>query len=196
MQSFVRQMAQYDALAATFKSKYRNLPGDATVFGCTDSADNTCNNGAIEAFPSATEWLFALESALFWKQLSDSGFRPSGVSYTATIPVDIVIVDINVPEAEIGTAGVAVYAVSGVNYYIVSGYTNNFAINTTAGLTATDSVAFDQKVDDGLATTGNVVVGLAAANPNCNDLGAYDIVNGGSTLVCSLAVKMMSGMNF
>jgi hypothetical protein len=190
-------MAQYDALAATFKSKYKNLPGDATVFGCTadlDGSGNTCNNGAIEAYDDGDIWFYG-ETGIFWKHLSDSGFRPEGVIYTATIPAtNTVTVDINVPKAQIGTAGVAVYGtVAGGNFYLVGGYTTDAKIDSTEGLSAVDSVAFDQKVDDGVANAGNVQsTGLAG----CNTVATTYTITSGSTLVCSLTVKLMSGMSF
>ena len=208
MQSFVRQMAQYDALAATFKGKYKQLPGDSSVFGCTNGLDGTstpansstgvaaiCNNGAVETLVSGSILYFAAETALYWKQLSDSGFKPSGDTYTQTIPVATVVIDTNLPKAQIGKAGVAVAGLAGGNYYYVGNYDAGGEINETGGLSAVDSLAFDSKTDDGVATTGNVIVGLAAANANCNDLGVYDVVNG-TGFVCSLRIKHMSGISF
>jgi len=200
MQAFVRQIQQYDALTATFKGKFGALPGDASVFGCTNAMDtstNVCNNGVIEPASAPPSIFFAAETALFWKHLSDSGFKPSGVSYVSAIPASTVTVNVNVPKAQIGTAGISVYGTAaGGNLYVVGGYAPDFAINTAHGLTSIDSLAFDKKVDDGLATTGDVVVSLATPNPNCNDAGVYDIPNGGTTLVCSLAIRLMANTNF
>jgi len=203
MQAFVRQIQQYDALTATFKGKFGALPGDASVFGCTNAMDtstNVCNNGVIEPASSPPSMYFAAETALFWKHLSDSGFKPSGVSYVSAIPAtNTVTVNVNVPKAQIGTAGIAVYGTAaGGNLYVVGGYRTDFAINTEAGLTSIDSIAFDKKVDDGIPDTGDVRVSLADASPACNSTGggaAYNIASG-STLVCSLAVRLMANTNF
>jgi prepilin-type N-terminal cleavage/methylation domain-containing protein len=68
MQSFVRQMAQYDALTASFKSKYKQLPGDSSVFGCTanlDGSGNVCNNGAVQPLIITNTLYFAAETAYF-----------------------------------------------------------------------------------------------------------------------------------
>lgn len=198
MQSFVRQIQQFDSLTATFKSKYDNLPGDAATFACASGVNNTCGNGAIEATVASGTFYFFLESSFFWKNLSDAGFRPEGVSFTQTLTGNIIRANINVPKAEIGTdAGVVAYGTTATgNSFYVGGYTANFGgFNTAAGLSAVDSVAYDQKVDDGVANAGNVQVALQTPSASCNSAGAYAI-DSGTTVVCNLAIKMLNGMNF
>jgi len=198
MQSFVRQMAQYDALAATFKTKYDQLPGDSASFGCTaalDGSTNVCGNGTIEDLVVATSHYFAAESSLYWKQLSDSGFKPSGVSFVKAIPAtNTVTINQNVPKAQIGTAGVVVFGTTTTgNSYLVGGYTNNSLFNLAPGISAIDAMAYDSKTDDGVANAGSV---QSSGLTGCNTVPATYTVTSSNTLVCALVIKFMNGISF
>lgn len=161
MQSFIRQVGQYDAAIAIFKDKFGNLPGDNNLFGTT--CTSTCSPGdGIVTSTAGTITLFNGEIGGFWADLSSSGLKNeegnSGV-FTAVRDAATTAPTINThyPQAKVGTnAALIVFGVSGANYYRVGANTAN-TIAPTDALKPADALAIDSKLDDGLGSAGNVV---------------------------------------
>jgi prepilin-type N-terminal cleavage/methylation domain-containing protein len=171
MQSFIRQVGQYDAAVAVFQDKFGNLPGDNNLFS---TACTTCvlGDGVIQSADAvATE--FNSEIGAFWSDLGSSGLKneekPTTVTSgewnavrtdTTTAPV----LNQHVPQAKIGTStGIYGYGVGGKNYFFLgTNSTNTLAFGTTSGsLKPADALAVDTKIDNGIPNTGNVVAQAA-----------------------------------
>lgn len=171
MQSFIRQIGQFDAATGIFKDKFGDLPGDNTLFG-TATTSGTLGNGYITD-QNAAILLFGSEIGGFWADLSSSGLKNedgnSGV-YTAdrdatAATASTNLVSVAFPLAKVGTnAGVLAFSSSGNgnatgNYYWVGSVVPTAAtgaIVTGGALKPADVIAIDSKLDNGVPDTGNV----------------------------------------
>jgi len=205
MQSFIRQIGQYDAATATFKDKFGNLPGDNTLFGTTCTATCVGGDGIVTQTAAATALVFNGEIGGFWNDLQLSGLKNeqnSGV-FTALRLDGVTVAPVagnHIPLAKIGTGlGVMTWGVAGANYYAVSSFaaTNALtAISTSASVRPADALAVDTKLDDGLATTGNVRGGdqttltLTPAAGTCAATNAYVVTT--TTGTCNLNIRIGS----
>lgn len=88
IQSFVRQMQQYDIGVANFKTKYNSLPGDSKL---VDPPGN--GNGIIEqsyySYDSTTGFITVSgfnEAAGFWLQMKNTGFNLPNLNFTGNLP--------------------------------------------------------------------------------------------------------------
>jgi prepilin-type N-terminal cleavage/methylation domain-containing protein len=220
MQSFIRQIGQYDAAVAVFQDKFGNLPGDNALFGAGEGsvAGTDLANGYIGDCASviATQ---NCEIGTFWSDLSSSGLKNeegnAGVwtAINAASGTTAPALNTNYPSAKIGTnVGIIAYGSSvGINgagnFYSVGTITTASAnIARNGGLKPADVVAIDSKLDDGAVTTGNIraVDSSITALP----VAATSLVNGtlsastchatsGTTLnaaltttVCSIVIRM------
>lgn len=80
IQKTVREIQQYRSAIGAFKTKYKGIPGDTTLFGLTASCGNghrTIGNGQTEA----------LEMQAFWSELSQGvGLtNPDGDAFTSYV---------------------------------------------------------------------------------------------------------------
>lgn len=176
----VRQIGQFDAGVANFKTKYNYLPGDAPAFG--GDGDGTI---------SAVGWgpglhVFAYEIANFWYCMDQQLF--SGPQAQSNPPTSEGA-EKNVPAAKSGitgsyliASGLAVsqdaypdlsnpqnyYAILGPNQSVYSGGAGAYVFVTTssanASMKTSDMLALDTKMDDGLANSGNVISGAIGNN--------------------------------
>ena len=170
MQSFIRQVGQYDAAVGVFKDKFGNLPGDNSLFGTVCTGTCASGDGTISSTALITALTFNGELGGFWGDLAASGLKneegtfDSSVSRTATSTIPIL--NTHIPSAKVGTnAGIYAYGASGKSYYYVAGpsASGTLAMGTTLSpLKPADALAVDSKVDDGVPSTGNVR-GVAAA---------------------------------
>src|SRR5688572_26961908 len=73
IQSFVRQIQEFDIAVTNFKTKFNGLPGDSTAMGCSNTAQSTCGNNVIEDDSFVTNDNLTLyfngEAANFWPDL-------------------------------------------------------------------------------------------------------------------------------
>ena len=210
LQTLVKTIQQYDVAATNFETKYNGqVPGDSIAFACRAYIYNTCGDGQVYT----DRFVFSggnapdlTESLDFWKHLNQAGllsqsftgypaggfpgnsFLPPG-DFTGYLPTlaygtktflsaNTIIAD--APQVYFGNA------------WIIEG---NLASNASpTGLTTNEALALDSKLDDGVATTGNIqslsafsgpYLSSATANTQCPDY-----TNLGNTApVCALAIK-------
>ncbi len=168
VQAQVRQIGQIDASVMGFVTKYGNLPGDATSFEVV--AGGTQDNLIIET--SAADQ-FDSEAAAVWPQLSASGFkREEGGSYVTGFAVGTAY-----PKAVIGSSGNGILAYGNEdpealnvgaigNVYIIADCSEmiDAMLDCKSGLSGNQVISIDQKMDDGVGTSGNVAAVALAAN--------------------------------
>ncbi len=173
IQAFVRQIGQFDAAIANYQTKFNGLPGDETSV----SPDGN-NDGLIQ---SATANTMDGERGEFWNNLSTSGLKnENGQAYAA----DDGAPGTGVPVAKLGS-GIGVWpgadTAARVNYYRIAtqpATPNTLTDLATANVNANDSLAIDLKMDNGLATTGNMlVVTDLTADAGGYTTGAYGAAN-------------------
>jgi prepilin-type N-terminal cleavage/methylation domain-containing protein len=228
------QIEKYNAAVNTFRTKYNGIPGDidpttAGSFGftvginCTGTQAGFRNgNGLIEGYISPDIFYQGFDEVeLFWSDLSLAGFLdapiPSGSGppiycATATPVSSVTIISEYLPVAKIGHGNfLYVYATGGTNWFglsAVAGLGNAYAHFSTATISVTQAYNMDNKVDDGLPTTGvvqavyiqNSVTSTSVApngNPDTastcynNATNAYSTnVSNGSGPNCALSFKM------
>lgn len=164
IQAFTRQIGQFDAAVVNFGDKFGGLPGDTSAFSTAGAV--TQNNGIIETGDNAN---LEGEAAQFWNQLTLSGLKReegAGEYSAAGFPVGTAF-----PRAKVGAAGTGVIGVgetdgldglaggpTGNAYFIgnCSGMSANNTLACEPGLTGSQAIAIDAKLDDGVSTTGNV----------------------------------------
>lgn len=202
IQSFVRQLGQYDAAVGTFADKFGDLPGDNTLFtstGSTVDGNIEDDNGAI--------LLATGEIAQFWSELSQSGLKNEGGDDFEDMEDSAGISPgTDSPKASLGTNATVVAAgASGANYYFVAQFTNSTSttIATADALTPADALAVDLKMDDGAPNLGLVMAhdqatldaaGVAVTTTTCASAtattGTYVVAT--ETDVCQLRVRIGS----
>ena len=165
IQAFTRQIGQFDAAVINFGDKFGGLPGDTSAFSTAGVASTaTLNNGLIQYASTAA---IGDEAANFWNQLTLSGLKReegAGTYTTAGYPVGTAF-----PRAKIGSAGTgvivagetAIDALAGgpsANVYIAADCSamTSSTISCRSGITGSQGIAIDAKLDDGVGTTGNV----------------------------------------
>lgn len=176
----VRQIEQFDAAVNNFMTKYNSIPGDSKAMGCTTPL---CGNGEVDdtfrVLGHPRPWYFDEEVANFWVHLGQSGFMQDGASFTAVVPASGFDISSNLrngPAAPIGIGTGVIAATTDLtplgyltyyttiyqlaNHTAVNSSTNSGSIqaNDIASITAADALALDQKIDDGLPSSGTVYV--------------------------------------
>jgi hypothetical protein len=199
------QLGQFDAGVENFKTKFNYLPGDAPAFGGN-------GDGAIGMYPTRganMNWFFDCEIGNFWYSIDSTQFTGAACNGTAgTMPIASGPGQ-NVPASKLGISGSLVIA-SGIgqsytnnnidltnprNYYAIfnpaaispllyGAYHGAFITTTTSNsaVKPVDLLALDQKIDDGVGTTGNVLSGSIG-----NDSGGHPGINATALTACSSA---------
>jgi len=163
MQSFVRQIGQYDAAVAVFKDKFGNLPGDNNLFGTACTGTCVPGDGMITQTAALTALVFNGEIGGFWNDLSLSGLKSednvsSFTAYRGALTAQAPTLGTYLPQAKVGSsAGIYAYGVGGKNYFVLGGTSANTIDLGTGVLKPADALAIDGKLDDGVANAGNVV---------------------------------------
>ncbi len=229
------QLAQYqkfDAAASTFRTKYDGLPGDlrvpkATQFnlsntGCTGARGLRDGNDLIEDGFSPSYHQGYREPQLFWNDLSSAKLinhlfpGPTATDPSCAGPANADLLTgpthiINfLPEARIGQSNyIYVNTWNNRNWYgmsVVSSMTNT-CMTSAPGLRVILASAIDEKLDDGLATSGvvraayiscasSVQIPSNAATHGVNTCyettsGVYSTaIEGGDRINCALMVRM------
>lgn len=189
----ISQIEKYNTAVNTFRGKFGAIPGDmnastATQFGfndpnCTGGIGQRDGNGLIDGGSSAGALgQGGYETGLFWADMSTTGLTqyvdgtynfsnhtnpttPCGSSLTSAISTTI---NLYLPVAKIGHGNyVYVYNNNSINYYGLSDVTNIASggqITSTPSLTVQQAFNIDQKMDDGLPATGNVITNYVTGN--------------------------------
>ncbi len=175
IQAFCRQIGQFDASVATFRDKFKSIPGDSYSY------DSSIGNGdGVIRSSTGEDW--DGETANFWFQLSQTGLKNEelpGVYYSTTYAANFPINAATPasPKGKIGNnlgfiayGGLSIPALdltySG-NVYIAADCTLSTAadnISCTNGLSGPDAASVDSKLDDGNGTSGNIVAFTAPAS--------------------------------
>jgi hypothetical protein len=165
----------------TFRGKYGAVPGDMNVAtanqfgftvggGCSGIQGARDGNGLIDGYSAPYVLYQGLgETELFWQDLPEAnlidgtfpnGSAPAIVCNSAAAAQTISASGIGgyLPAAKIGNGNfVYVYEENGVNWWglsAITGFGNLINCNTTIPVSAAFSI--DEKIDDGLPTTGTV----------------------------------------
>jgi prepilin-type N-terminal cleavage/methylation domain-containing protein len=204
----ITQISEFNAGVNTFKLKYDALPGDiltpanyalssTNIAGDADGLlEDDSNDNTIE---DASD-----EITGFWTHLSQVGLIQG--SYVACVAGGGCVLTTNIPTAKIGTGGVGVYGVSGVNYYQIGAASSaaGGAADYANNLTPLEAQTIDGKLDNAIPGTG-IVLGRTGTTPNgtatgscVTDVGAdttitsadvaYTLTN--TTAVCQVRIKM------
>jgi prepilin-type N-terminal cleavage/methylation domain-containing protein len=206
------QIQQFDAGVENFKTKYNYLPGDAPAFG--GDGDGLIDTTA--AIADNANSVFACEIANFWNNFDLQSYTGSICGPPGAKPTTAGAAK-NVPLSKFGAKGAFVTASSlsvdggcyadsanrrsyysildaseAQNLSVYSLYHFNSTSATNSAVKPNDLLALDAKMDDGVASSGNVLsgsigncvsnVGGIVANPlpNCSDgSGAYQVQNSG-----------------
>ncbi len=154
---------RYKALVSQFKTNYQALPGDinnASTYwqDCRfESAD--CNgNGDGKITSSANDT--TTEAALAWQHLSISGYIPK--AYSGDLIGGYYVPNQNIPAAPYKDSGYLVtnaipytHASWGGSHFLNVGSMSNWRFDTPAA-SLSDAMAIDHKLDDGIASTGDI----------------------------------------
>jgi prepilin-type N-terminal cleavage/methylation domain-containing protein len=213
--SFSKQIQQYDIAVSNFKTKFKHLPGDAPA--CGGNGDGYIFDGFTQDFT----WRAEIRS--FWNCLSifqnvkenEAGY----LSQLAPVP------GISMPKTKIGDkqtgivgvttqlsvrqvfVGKAIYGIGGMTGNINLGIAYLFFSEIYPTISASDALAVDKKMDDGVANAGSVratlpnygggTFGLTADNTagsGCvmNTNAALYNINSTSTGPCGLSILMLA----
>lgn len=206
IRSIITDISLYKTAALTFQSKYDCIPGDcakATVFFGTavacpsPDATGTCN-GNGDGKVSREPWITGeyAETLLFWNHLALAGLIPG--SYTG-IPGGggpwQHVPGVNCPSTKVGiNSGVGTWWMDG-GFSDGNNFLGNYLnilevgmINTAAPdnpiFTPAEAYSIDQKVDDGIPSTGVVHAYRMCSTTGVEATAQYDIMN--AQLRCSL----------
>lgn len=157
IQALIRETAQFDSAVENFVTKYNQLPGDSKLSGAAPG-----NNDGIISI--ANPDFMSGEPAKFWADLSVSGLaNPDGGNFVdnSSDSNSGLATDRYAPKS---TDGKNAYflalgsGTAGTNYYFIAGanIAADTSINATTAFLPSDVLAFDTKIDDGVANTGNV----------------------------------------
>ncbi len=213
LQSIVSDIKRFQNAIALFKEKYKYLPGDmptATSFWGTDTncpntpanttpKTATCNgdgNGGIGGLNCASgtcSWTNEYETFRTWQHLADGGFiEGSYTGVTGPATTNAAMPGVNSPQSVSSGGGYMITLLNdpgGVADYPIAMshviFLGAFSGGSSAPLlTSTEALAIDQKMDDGLPGTGNVLGPILT--PNCTTssvaaTAAYNTNAGGAT---------------
>ena len=166
LRSQLTQLSDYDTAVNTFNSKYGGIPGDysqaaAIVAGVVSNSSTTTGegngNGLIESSGTDTDFGFAGEPAMFFSELSLEKLIPQSITTnTFAVGTAITIGDTTMPPAKIGGGNrVSVGTDGSYNYYLLAKYSGSTNTGTgvpmvAKGLTVSQALQIDEKIDDGI----------------------------------------------
>lgn len=207
----VRQIGQFDSMVLNFKDSYRYLPGDAPTFG--GDGDGVIELTATSGYDNDIE-SFAGEIGNFWHDLDSTQFPGIAPFVQPGAKPNSSGSSKNVPASKLGSEGSFFIASAlGItaltadtanprNFYAILHRSQAQALSTwgwysfspttsvNSAVKPVDLLALDQKIDDGLANSGNVLsgaigtnisVGGIIANPlaSCSSGSTYVVANTG-----------------
>lgn len=174
IQSFVRMLQQYDIAHIQFQQKFKQLPGDTSLFPITGygAGRSGANDGKIldDNFTNGG-WAFRYEIAHYWKHLFQAGMIPKDYAVDASTGVRA---GVHIPETPFKGAGLYpvmwpyetppltnLGATRWSNQYTIADYSQRVndsdpwggmgLIPTYNFATSSQALAIDTKIDDGKA---------------------------------------------
>jgi prepilin-type N-terminal cleavage/methylation domain-containing protein len=203
LRATISQLEKYSAAVNTFRGKYGGLPGDTNrgtrFFTGTANGDG---DGLLED-GAAGILLLTGEMAQFWIQLGLADMIDGNFALCAAGNPTLAT---NFPEAKNGKGGIVAYSQNSLNHFHIGVQTPPTAVATCALATAfndalkpEDAFTIDQKLDDGVATTGQVIdmvgqtAGTAAGDAAClSAIGGVDdyTLTGIQADACQLRIRM------
>lgn len=177
LQSLVNSVNQYKVAVHTFKLKFNKLPGDmdnaASYWpSCVDNGANTCNGNNNDSVEENRE------RERFWQHLSLAelvngnydGWQTGASTIETRNPIYFQI-PLNFQNGTVtDRGGAALY--SGHGFYMTPE-------TSTSTLKETEMKQIDLKFDDGIASTGQIMLGLQDPSADCLESGTtnYDLTN-------------------
>lgn len=191
----ITQISQIDTAANSFRAKFNGVPGDynspaSIINGVTGNNSATVGEGNGNGYIESSGVTFYLglagEPVMFFAELSATGnvFNIPITTTSFSANAGTWTVNTALPPSPLGGGNYigiqSIPPAEGVsfpplgNYYLIGEFAgaNNGAGEpgtTAAGLTVSQALALDAKLDDGFPTTGNVFVGgtlaFATATP-------------------------------
>lgn len=161
--SQIQQVQQFQIMVRNFKDKYAQLPGDSTIInGAIANNDGILDDGEEEINWSG-------EVQLFWQNLSQLGGLSEQFMSNSAVPSENARTVLNklglTPTAKLDK-NLTIYAHSDRVNGVIGNYFNigdaqydddDNRIEFSAGVFGEQAAAIDQKIDDGLANSGDVV---------------------------------------
>lgn len=204
--SAVSQLEKTNAAANTFFTKYNGYPGDllasrAAGFALTTRAGSDARgdgDSIIEGHNATNPTANALgsENVLFWRDLSSADLIPEGFSAATDAPAasltSVTLADYLPQSPFRETTYVSILASSGRNFFYIdqissTAATTGVITSTGNGLSPLESKSMDEKLDDGLPTSGTVLAVTGITNTGVNytaDAGAAVTAGTSSPTVC------------
>ena len=187
LRSAVTQIEKVNAGVNTFRAKFGGYPGDllsnrAVSFALTarNGADGRGDgDGIVEGHnaTAATANALGSENVLFWRDLSSADLIPEGFS-TATDAAAASLTNTTLagylPQSPLRESTyVSILASSGRNFFYIDNITSTAATtglvtSTGNGLSPLEAKGMDEKVDDGLPTSGTALAVTAITNTGVN----------------------------
>ena len=188
IRSSVSDVEKFNAGSTTFRGKYNGLPGDLTAaraveFGLAAAADPNSSgavglrdgNGILEGGALGSTAI-AGETALFWQDLGKSGliagtYPGIGTAVGPAAAITTANAKTYMPNAKLrDTANFYTYSTAGRNWYYlgsIAAAITTGVITPTAAATPQEAKGIDEKIDDGMPTTGVVLsmTNLTTADP-------------------------------
>ncbi len=173
------ELEQYQISVDTFKTKYQELPGDlsdaSSYWPSCDPTPANCDGDGDQAIDDTLPW--------FHLSLAEMIEGEFGIISSTPVP------GIDLPEASIGDAGVGLsygfpYGKIG-NYFVLNRSRSNASLEGV--MHSAESFAVDEKVDDGNASSGEVLfINQMASDGTWETSGC---VNGGDLLAAPSAIS-------
>lgn len=218
LRSLSNDMQRYHAAFVSFRDQYGALPGDlstatnfwgvaggacATPLTAVSTGTTTCNGngdgliGSIASPGTRHEWLRA------WQHLANARLIEGNYTGTSAVTTNAdAVAGVNVPETGISGVGFTpmyIIQTSDGGTWFADNYGNIFSIGTTTGsaetrnpfLTAGEAFLIDQKLDDGIASSGALIARNnteCAARPTVSDPAVY--LTTFDSLACMLRFKL------
>jgi len=202
----ISQMSSFDTAAMTFRLKYNGMPGDlagaATRFGFSATGQGTATaDGLINRVndETAADEIDG-EAALFFRHLFQANMIGNNITITDGTIGNVDSLTATLPPAKMGRSNyIAVMNVSGTNQMFLFGTTGitNGVATFVDKLTPLDAYAFDNKLDDGEATTGTVIAVTDFVTANADESGggaaAGECVNSTAYYTAASATASVDG---
>lgn len=169
IRAVVTQLQQYDAAINTFRGKYDGFPGDISKadkfgLGATNGSQNGDGNGRLDDGQTAVSIAASFDQELswFWLHLSNANMVPGQFDGQTA---GSIAADAQFPATKLKKGGVIAISEGATNVWVVGTEADLLGDNFTTGagilgnnLTPTEAFGIDNKLDDGITNTGQVLV--------------------------------------
>ncbi len=164
MRAILSSVNQITAGVNSFKTTYDNLPGDmpnayaywSSILGCTNVDVNTdvagCNGDGNGIWNGAS---WGKESVRAWQHLTLAGLYKGNFN-NAVIGNNPLVIGRDVPAASLPLTGFTLEYTNGRHIRLGSQPTGVCVDLNGSSITPAEGYALDIKIDDGIATTGNL----------------------------------------